>query len=241
MTTAIGVWLAGRTTTGTRPSMDRRAIAVDGKTLRGSRTTDTPARHVMTACDQATGVVLASTDVDGHTNEITRFAPLLDQISDLRDTVITADAMHCQRDHVTYLTERGAHWIITVNGNQPHLRNQLARLPWQAVPNAARDTDRGHGRREIRTCKILTISTGIDFPHAAQALQIRRRRRRLDQPKRFTTETVYAITDLHVHRAKPAQLADWIRSHWTIENKLHWVRDVTYDEDRSQVHAGTGP
>ncbi|MDT0528620.1 ISAs1 family transposase [Micromonospora sp. DSM 115977] len=113
---------------------DPAAIAVDGKTLRGSRTTDTPARHVMTACDQATGVVLASIDVDGKTNEITRFAPLLDHISDLRDTVITADALHCQREHVTYLVERGAHWNLTVKGNQPHLHTQLTALPWPAVP-----------------------------------------------------------------------------------------------------------
>ena len=239
LTAAISVWLAGRATATTATA--GRAIAVDGKTLRGSRTTDTPARHVMTACDQATGVVLASIDVDGKTNEITRFAPLLDQISDLRDTVITADALHCQREHVTYLAERGAHWILTVKGNQPHLHAQLTALPWRAVPDATRDTDRGHGRREIRTLKILTISTGIDFPHAAQAIQIRRRRRRLDQPKRFTTETVYAITDLRVHQAKPAQLAAWIRGHWSIENKIHWVRDVTYDEDRSQIRTGTGP
>ncbi|MEU5905325.1 ISAs1 family transposase [Micromonospora sp. NPDC047467] len=174
-------------------------------------------------------------------NEITRFAPLLDQIGDLRDTVITADALHCQREHVDYLAERGAHWILTVKGNQPSLHRQLAGLPWRAVPDAFRDTDRGHGRREIRTVKALTISTGIDFPHAAQALQIRRRRRRLDQPKRFTTETIYAITDLRVHEAKPAQLATWIRGHWNIENKIHWVRDVTYDEDRSQIRTGTGP
>ncbi|MDG4800139.1 ISAs1 family transposase [Micromonospora sp. WMMD980] len=239
LTAAISVWLAGRATATT--STAGRAIAVDGKTLRGSRTTDTPARHVMTACDQATGVVLASIDVDGKTNEITRFAPLLDQISDLRDTVITADALHCQREHVDYLAERGAHWILTVKGNQPHLHAQLTALPWRAVPDATRDTDRGHGRREIRSCKILTISTGIDFPHAAQAIQIRRRRRRLDQPKRFTTETVYAITDLRVHQAKPAQLAAWTREHWSIENKVHWVRDVTYDEDRSQIRTGTGP
>ncbi|MET8252957.1 hypothetical protein [Micromonospora sp. NPDC005197] len=89
--------------------------------------------------------------------------------------------------------------------------------------------------------KVLTVSTGIDFPHAAQALQIRRRRRRLDQPKRFTTETVYAITDLRVHQARPAQLAAWIRGHWSIENKDHWVRDVTYDDDRCQIRTGTGP
>ncbi len=239
LTAAIGVWLAGRATAAT--STANRAIAVDGKTLRGCRTTDTAARHVMTACDQSTGLVLASIDVDGTTNEITRFAPLLDQISDLRDTVITADALHCQREHVTYLAERGAHWILTVKGNQPNLHAQLAGLPWRAVPDATRDCDRGHGRREIRSLKILTIFTGIDLPNAAQALQIRRRRRRLDQPKRFTTETVYAITDLRVHQAKPAQLAGWIRGHWSIENKIHWVRDVTYDEDRSQIRTGTGP
>ncbi|WP_243639528.1 ISAs1 family transposase [Micromonospora sp. MW-13] len=181
------------------------------------------------------------TDVDGKTNEITRFAPLLDQLSDLRDTVVTADALHCQREQVAYLAERGAHWILTVKGNQPSLHAQLARLPWRAAPDTARDSDRGHGRREIRTCKILSISTGIDFPHAAQALQIRRRRRRLDQPKRFTTETVYAITDLHVRQARPEHLAGWIRGHWSIENKVHRVRDVTYDEDRSQIRTGTGP
>jgi predicted transposase YbfD/YdcC len=237
LTTAVATWLAGRVTA---DPVSRRAIAVDGKALRGSRTPDTTAEHTMAACDQATGVVLASTDVNGKTNEITRFGPLLDQISDLRDTVITADAMHCQREHVTYLAGRGAHWILTVKGNQPHLHAQLAGLPWRAVPDATRDDDRGHGRREIRTCKILTISTGIDFPHAAQAIQIRRRRRRLDEPKRFTTETVYAVTDLHAHQAKPAQLAGWIRGHWAIENKIHWVRDVTYDEDRFQIRTGTG-
>ncbi|WP_308159749.1 ISAs1 family transposase [Micromonospora sp. C81] len=239
LTTAISGWLVGQAATSASGS--RRAIAIDGKTLRGSRTAVTVADHVLAACDQGTGVVLASTDVDGKTNEITRFGPLLDQISDLRDTVITADALHCQRDHVAYLAERGAHWILTVKANQPNLHAQLAGLPWRAVPDATRHDDRGHGRREIRTCKILTISTGIDLPHAAQAIQVRRRRRRLDEPKRFTTETVYAITDLQVHQAKPDQLAAWIRGHWSIENKIHWVRDVTYDEDRSQIRTGTGP
>ena len=235
----IAGWLAAQIpapAAGVKP-----AIAVDGKTIRGSRTSDTVARHVLAACDQVTGVVLASTDVDTKTNEITRFGPLLDQIRDLRGTVVTADALHCQRDHVLYLAERGAHWILTVKENQPSLHRQLAALPWRAVPDADRDTARGHGRREIRTLKVLSVSTGIGFPNAAQAMQIRRRRRRIDQPQRFTTETVYAITDLRVHQARPAQLATWIRSHWSIENKVHWVRDVTYDEDRSQIRTGTGP
>jgi predicted transposase YbfD/YdcC len=239
LTAVVAAWLATRIpaqTTG-----QRRAIAVDGKSIRGSRTGDSAARHVLAACDQATGIVLANTDVDGKTNEITCFKPLLDQIDDLTGVVVTADALHCQRDHVTYLAERGAHWILTVKGNQPHLHAQLANLPWRAVPDADRTSDRGHGRREIRSVKILSIATGIDFPNAAQALQIRRRRRRLDQPKRFTTETVYAITDLRVHQAKPAHLAGWARGRWSIENKIHWVRDVTYDEDRSQIRTGAGP
>jgi len=239
LATVIAGWLATQLPT-PAPSA-QPAIAVDGKTIRGSRTGDTVARHVLAACDQVTGVVLASTDVDTKTNEVARFAPLLDQIGDLRGTVVTADALHCQRDHVAYPAERGAHWILTVKQNQPSLHAQLAALPWQAVPDADRDTACGHGRREIRTLKILSVSTGIGFPNAAQALQIRRRRRRLDQPKRFTTETVYAITDLHVHQARPAHLAAFIRGHWSIENKVHWVRDVTYDEDRSQIRTGTGP
>lgn len=241
LTAAISGWLAGRVATAQPGS--RRVVAVDGKALRGSRSRDAPARHVMAALDQSTGVVLASTDVDGKTNEITRLRPLLDQIGDLRETVVTLDALHCQREHVTYLAQRGAHWILTVKANQPTLHAQLAALPWRAVPQATRDTDRGHGRREIRTLKALTVQTpgGLGFPHAAQALQIRRRKRRLDQPKRFTTETVYAITSLNVHQARPAELSAWIRGHWSIENKLHWVRDVTYDEDRSQIRTRTGP
>ncbi|WP_327002368.1 hypothetical protein OHA72_45745 [Dactylosporangium sp. NBC_01737] len=134
--------------------------------------------------------------------------------------------------------------ITEYNWGAPHDVNGAltqAGLPWRLVPDADRHATRGHDRREIRTLKILSVSTGIDFPNAAQAMQIRRRRRRLDEPRRFTTETVYAITDLLVHQAKPTHLADWIRGYWPIENKVHWVRDVTYDEDRSQIRTGTGP
>lgn len=122
LTAAVSGWLASRVATAQPGS--RHAVAVDGKALRGSRCGDTGARHVLAALDQATGVVLASTDVDGRTSEITRLRPLLDQIADLRDTVVTMDALHCQRDHVTYLAERGAHWIVTVKANQPTLHTQ---------------------------------------------------------------------------------------------------------------------
>ena len=189
--------------------------------MRGSRTRDRPARHVLAAADQATGVVLASTDVDANTNEITRFDAVLDQISDLRGVVVSADALHCQRDHVTYLAETGRALDSDRQRQPADVAPADGRSALAADPEADRTDERGHGRREIRTLKILSVAAGIEFPQAAQAIQIRRRRRLREEPRRFTTETVYAITELHAHEAKPRQLADWIRGHWSIENKTH--------------------
>jgi predicted transposase YbfD/YdcC len=84
------------------------------------------------------------------------------------------------------------------------------------------------------------VATGILFPHARQALQITRKTRRLDSEK-WTTEIAYAVTSLVAEQATAAELAAWVRGHWGIEVRLHWVRDVTFDEDRSQVRTGTGP
>jgi len=108
------------------------------------------------------------------------------------------------------------------------------------VPAADIQRDRGHGRAERRTLKITTVAAGLAFPHAAQALQIVRRRRPLNSSK-WTTETVYAITSLTVTQASPARLASILRGHWLIEDQLHWVRDFAYDEDRSQVRVRNGP
>jgi hypothetical protein len=131
--------------------------------------------------------------------------------------------------------------VLTVKGNQPNRRRQLAGMPWREVEVGYRSAERGHGRREIRTLKVVTIAAGILFPHAAQALRLRRRTRPLHGPRRWRTETVYAITDLRPHQARPEQLAGWIRGHWQIENSLHRVRDVTYAEDASQVRTGRAP
>ncbi|WP_236145530.1 hypothetical protein [Verrucosispora sp. SN26_14.1] len=130
------------------------------------------------------------------------------------------------------------------HGRRLRRQRRGGRSPWTARPCAAPAPpipQPGTFSLPATRPPAWSCSTGIDLPHAVQALQVRRRRHRLDQPKRFTTETVYAITDLRVHQAKPAQLASWIRNHWSIENKVHWVRDVTYDEDRSQIRIGTGP
>jgi predicted transposase YbfD/YdcC len=238
---------AGRATAGRRC-----VLAVDGKTVRGSRHTgsdgvEVAGRHLLAVIDQQTRVVLGQLAVDGKTSEINRFAPLLDTVTgiDLAGVVITADALHTQRDHVTDLHARGAHWVLTVKGNQPRLRRQLAQLPWRDVAEGHRSVETGHGRREIRVLKVVTIAAGIEFPHARQAVQITRRTRpvsaRTGRKGRWRTETVYAITDLGPHEARPDELAAWVRGHWQIENGLHWVRDVTYAEDLSQIRTGAGP
>jgi predicted transposase YbfD/YdcC len=237
---AAGAWAQQRTAPA--PGV-RRVIAVDGKTLRGSGARGEPGRHLLAALDHARGVVLGQVDVQAKTNEIPMFAPLLDRI-DLAGTVVTADALHAQRAHAEYLAgQRGAHYLITVKGNQPGLRTQLAALPWRQVPVAHDAREKGHGRAERRTLKVTAVAAGLAFPHAAQAIQIVRRRRPLTgkNSKKWSTETFYAVTSLAATQARPAELADIARGRWLIEDRLHWVRDVTYDEDRSQVRTGNAP
>jgi predicted transposase YbfD/YdcC len=240
----IGSWIQQRCALRS-PTGRRRAVAVDGKTLRGTRTVDAQPRQLLAVIDHQTRVVLGQINVtsieeQGKAGEIGAFAPLLDGV-ELSDVVVTADALHTQRDHVAYLRSRGAHWVLTVKGNQPRLRRQLAGLPWRALPVDDRRAETSHGRREIRSIKVVTIAAGIAFPHAAQAIQLRRRSRPASGRGRWHTETVYAITDLRPHQARPAELAYWIRGHWQIENALHWVRDVIYAEDHSHVRTGHGP
>jgi predicted transposase YbfD/YdcC len=127
-----------------------------------------------------------------------------------------------------------------VKRNQPGLFAQLASLPWRQVPVADDTCERGHGRAERRTLKITAVAAGLAFPHAAQAIQIVRRRK-LGGKAKWSRETVYAVTSLTAIQASPAGLAAIIRGHWMIEDRLHWVRDMDYDEDRSQVRTASAP
>ncbi|MGI5143819.1 ISAs1 family transposase [Streptomyces sp. CA-106110] len=219
----------------------RRAIAVDGKCLRGARRADGSRVFVLSAVRHGDGITLASREIGAKTNEIPEFAPLLNQIddADLADAVVTVDALHAQRTHADYLHQRGAHYLLTIKNNQWNLARQLQRLPWSEVPVIHRDDSRGHGRLERRHVQVVTVD-GLLFPHARQVLRIQRKRR-LYGAKKWSSQTVYAITDLPAEQADAAEIAAWARGHWTVENTVHWVRDVVFGEDKSQVRTHNTP
>jgi len=178
---AVGSWLGGRLQAAAarrcgHSQRVRRALAVDGKAVRGTRhaSSDGQAMHLLAVADQQASAVLAQAGVDGKTNEITAFVPLLESL-DLAGCVITADAMHTQREHAQFLvSDKKAHYILLVKKNQPSLHAQVKNLPWRAIPAGDRQRSRGHGREEYRTLQAASLAIGLAFPHAAQAIRVTR-------------------------------------------------------------------
>jgi Transposase DDE domain/DDE_Tnp_1-associated len=241
-------------------SADRRVIAIDGKTLRGSAPRSTPEQvaaarrgagrsHLVAAYDQASGVTLgqlACAPEAGKGGEVATAGTLiaaLDSRGLLAESVITVDAGFTARELAADLHHRGAYWILRIRGNQKTLHTRLKALPWKDVPEAGRVRSVGHGRVETRTIRVIGLAGSSDghgefFPAASQALKIVRRRR--GRHGRWSVQTVYAVTSLDARQADPALLACWVRGHWTIEAGLHWVRDVTFAEDHSQIRTAHG-
>jgi predicted transposase YbfD/YdcC len=156
----VGTWLRDRQRP--PPRWCRRAVAVDGKTLRGDRR-DRHQPHLLAAMDHADGTVLAQVQVAAKTNEISGFRPLL-AVLDLAGTVVTADALHTQREHAEFLvTAKQADYLFIVKGNQPGLHAQLRSLPWRDIPVANRTRDHGHGRTELRALQVATVPA-LAFP-----------------------------------------------------------------------------
>ncbi|MFC8370932.1 ISAs1 family transposase [Streptomyces sp. NPDC057239] len=236
---AIGAWL-GRYATDPveEPGETLRGLAVDGKAVRGSRTDAGRAVYLLAATLHASQTVISQRQIQAKSNEIPAFAPLLDRI-DLRGMVVTADALHTQRAHAQHVIAAGGHYLLAVKGNQKKLRKQLKKLPWREIPLQFRTTATGHGRREVRRLKVCTVQPGLFFPHAVQAIEIKRRRTNR-KTGAVQTMAVYAVTSLAPDQAGPSQLSELIQNHWSVEALQH-VRDVTYGEDASRVRTGTAP
>jgi predicted transposase YbfD/YdcC len=227
----LGAWLHTRVV----QAGGRLVIAIDGKTVRGAKGKDGTAPHLVAALAHGIGAVLGQVAADKKSNEIPAVRELLKAFADLAGAVLTIDALHTQHDTAQAILDRGADYVMTVKGNMPTLFWQLKKLPWAQVP-ALSSVSTGHGRRARRTIKVALAPAWIGFEGAAQVAQLRRT---VTKKGKKTVELVYLITS--DRSASPQALAARVRSHWHIENKLHWVRDVTYQEDKSLVRTGNAP
>ena len=220
---------------------ERVAVAIDGKTVRGARTADALAPHLVAAVTHDGTTVLGQRRIDSKSNEVPAVRTLLKGL-DVAGGVISVDAMHTQKATARLLcTTCGADYVMIVKANQAGLYARVKAQPWAQIPVVWDEpTEHRHGRDEQRSYKIATGARGLRFPYAKQVVQITRKRR-VSGATAWSTEVVYAICSLPAEAAPPRLLTGWIRGHWSIENKVHYVRDVSYDEDRSQVRAGSGP
>ena len=227
----LGAWLWTRAV----QAGGRLVIAIDGKTVRGARNKTGKAPHLVAALAHGIGAVLGQVAVEEKSNEIPAVRELLKAFTDLAGAVFTIDAMHTQHDTAQAILSRDAEYVMTVKANMPTLYRQLKKLPWTAIP-AVSTVSTDHGRRARRTIKAVLAPPWIGFAGAAQVAQLRRT---VTRNGKKTVEVVYLITS--DRDADPVTLAAWARSHWEIENRLHWVRDVTYQEDKSLVRTGNAP
>ena len=243
--TKLGDW-AERVVANTlpAPSASEAAVALDGKTLRGSRKQGAPGVHLLSALSHHVGLTLAQQAVDAKTNEITQVETVLRQLV-LKDRVITMDALLTQRHVAQTIVDEGGDYVMIVKENQPQLRADIELVfplpPAGDRQERARTVDIGHGRIEQRNITTSEALVGYsDGPGLVRVFELGRHviTQKTGEER---VEVVYGVTSLRPERATPGRLLELVRGHWHIENKSHWVRDVTFDEDRSQVRCGNIP
>ena len=226
------------------PELPEGAMALDGKTLRGSKKQGAPGTHLLSALAHHVGVTLAQQGVDDKTNEITTVEPLLCQLV-LEGRSATMDALLTQRHVAQTIVDKGGDYVMIVKDNQPQLRADIelvfALPPAGDRQETARTMAIGHGRIEQRNITTSQALVGYsDWPGLAQVFELGRYVMTQKTAKE-QLEVVYGVTSLSPERGTPERLLTLVRGHWQIENKSHWVRDMTFDEDRSQVRCGNIP
>ncbi len=225
----------------------RAGVALDGKTLRGSRKQGAVGTHLLSALSHRLGLTVAQDAVGDKTNEITAVHTVLRGLI-LEGRVVTVDALLTQRAVAQAIADGGGSYVMVAKDNQAGLRQGItgllatpAHVPGATPLRRACTVDRGQGRLERREVVVRAVLPGdCDWPDARQVFRIERRRIRLTTGE-VSTEVTAGVTNLAPQDATPRDLLRYLRGHWHIENKSHWVRDVTFDEDRSQVRCGAIP
>lgn len=218
-------------------------IALDGKTVRGARTTKVSAPHLLSFRTHQSQETLFQVLVSEKTNEIPVAQALLPCLP-VEGRVFTADALHTQKDFMLCIDALGGKTVLTVKNNQSTLYGDLA--TYFADPHASFEQDetldQHRGRIEKRRIRVSTEMNSYlkDWPLIEQVAELRRTVI-VRKTGATSQEVVYLITPLTPAEASPRRLLDLVRGHWGIENSCHYVRDMTFGEDRSRLRTGSAP
>lgn len=221
----------------------QKIIALDGKTARRSFDGDGRPMHLVSAFASELGIVLGQLKTEDKSNEITAIPELLAML-DIAGSVVTIDAMGCQKKIVEKIVEKKADYLIGLKGNQGALNDDV-RLLFENKPRATifqkeEVYDKGHGRLETRCC---TVTEDIDWLKARHSqweglrsvVEIESTR---EIQGEITKEKRYYISSLS---ADPKFIQNAVRQHWGVENKLHWVLDISFGDDQSRIRKGNAP
>ena len=218
-------------------------VAIDGKVLRRSfdRASGKSALHMVSAwgCEQR--LVLAQIATDVKSNEITAVPKLLATLS-LKGTIVTTDALNCQRAIAQQIVEQGGDYALALKGNQGTLHDDVVRFlgdPASTLTAATPDVDADHGRIETRTAAVSTDIEWLQDDHRWPGLKaIGKVDRVRETPAGTTTETAFYLLSAAL---SPERFNEVVRQHWGVENRLHWRLDVVMNEDQDRTRLGNGP
>src|SRR5882757_5591347 len=218
-------------------------IAIDGKVLRRSHDTASgkSALHMVSAwgCEQR--MVLAQIATDAKSNEITAVPKLLEMLS-LKGIIVTVDALNCQREIAQKIVDQGGDYALALKGNQGSLHDDVIRYfddPASKTTTAKPDVDADHGRIETRTATVSTDIKWLQDDHQWPGLiAIGKVDRTRETTTKTTTETAYYLLSSAL---SPERCNEVVRSHWGVENRLHWRLDVTMNEDQDRTRLDNGP
>lgn len=224
-------------------------LALDGKSLRGTRRTGEAAKaavHTVGLYNVTDEYMWKQQAVTGKGQERQAALALVEPL-DLHNTVVSADALHTQPKWTQAVLERGGEYLLIAKGNQAELREAIALLfqqpprPFLFPEGQAQSVDKAHGRLEIRHLRVSCELNEYLAPRWPQVAQVFRIERTITRHGKTTHETAYGLTSLSLQQAPPPYLLTLIRQHWHIENRTHWRRDVTLGEDACLVSVGQVP